>query len=57
MELMLKAFYWLRGLNDEGIPRETVLREQNLADLADLILYANKYNRSLIEVVFRPFTP
>jgi aldehyde:ferredoxin oxidoreductase len=37
MELMLKAFYKLRGLNEDGVPRETVLREQNLADLADLI--------------------
>lgn len=37
MELMLKAFYQLRGLNEDGVPRETVLREQNLADLADLI--------------------
>ena len=37
MELMLKEFYKLRGLSEDGIPRETVLREQNLADLADLL--------------------
>ncbi len=37
MERMLKAFYKLRGLNEDGLPRESVLREQNLADLADLI--------------------
>jgi len=37
MELMLKAFYKLRGLNEDGIPREKVLRDQDLAALADLI--------------------
>jgi aldehyde:ferredoxin oxidoreductase len=37
MELMLNAFYKLRGLNEDGIPRESVLRQQDLAALADLI--------------------
>jgi len=36
MELMLKEFYKLRGLNEEGIPQEAVLRELGLETLADL---------------------
>ena len=37
MELMLKAFYKLRGLNEDGLPQDAVLRELGLADLADLL--------------------
>jgi aldehyde:ferredoxin oxidoreductase len=37
MELMLKTFYKLRGLNEDGLPQEAVLRELGLADLADLL--------------------
>ena len=37
MELMLKAFYKLRGLNEEGIPQEAILRELGLDTLANLI--------------------
>ncbi|CAB5106916.1 Tungsten-containing aldehyde:ferredoxin oxidoreductase (EC [Olavius algarvensis associated proteobacterium Delta 3] len=36
MELMLTEFYKLRGLNEEGIPQEAVLRELGLETLADL---------------------
>ena len=37
MALMLKAFYKLRGLNEDGLPQDAVLRELGLADLADLL--------------------
>jgi aldehyde:ferredoxin oxidoreductase len=37
MELMLKTFYKLRGLNEDGLPQEAVIRELGLADLADLL--------------------
>jgi aldehyde:ferredoxin oxidoreductase len=37
MELMLKTFYQLRALNEDGLPQEAVLREMGLADLADLL--------------------
>jgi len=37
MELMLKAFYKLRGLKEDGLPQEAVLRELGLAELADLL--------------------
>jgi len=42
MELMLKEFYQLRGLDEEGIPQETVLRELGLETLADLLLSQNR---------------
>ena len=41
MERMLEAFYKLRGLNEDGLPRESVLRKQKLADLADLLYTPN----------------
>jgi aldehyde:ferredoxin oxidoreductase len=37
VELMLKTFYKLRGLNEDGLPQEAVIRELGLADLADLL--------------------
>jgi aldehyde:ferredoxin oxidoreductase len=37
MELMLKEFYKLRCLNEEGLPQETVLKELGLETLADLL--------------------
>jgi aldehyde:ferredoxin oxidoreductase len=37
MKLMLKAFYKLRGINEDGLPQDAVLRELGLADLADLL--------------------
>ncbi len=38
MTLMLKEFYKLRGLDEEGLPQEAVLRELGLETLADLLL-------------------
>jgi len=38
MELMLKEFYQLRGLDEEGIPQQRVLKELGLETLADLLL-------------------
>lgn len=37
MALMLKEFYQLRGLDEDGRPRKAVLKELGLADLADLL--------------------
>lgn len=37
MGLMLREFYALRGLREDGIPRRAVLEESGLSDLADLL--------------------
>jgi aldehyde:ferredoxin oxidoreductase len=37
MELMLKEFYQLRGLNEDGIPQQAVLKELGLETLAELL--------------------
>ncbi len=37
MDLMLKEFYELRGLNDDGVPKREILERHGLADLAQLL--------------------
>jgi aldehyde:ferredoxin oxidoreductase len=37
MDLMLKEFYELRGLNDDGVPKKEILKELGLSDLAKLL--------------------
>jgi aldehyde:ferredoxin oxidoreductase len=37
MDLMLKEFYELRGLNDDGVPKKEILERHGLADLAQLL--------------------
>jgi aldehyde:ferredoxin oxidoreductase len=41
MDLMLKEFYELRGLNDDGVPKKEILERHGLSDLAEL-LHHNK---------------
>lgn len=37
MDMMLKEFYELRGLNDDGVPKREVLKEIGLPELAGLL--------------------
>jgi len=37
MDLMLKEFYELRGLNDDGVPIKEILERLCLSDLAQLL--------------------
>jgi aldehyde:ferredoxin oxidoreductase len=37
MDLMLKEFYELRGLDDDGVPKKEILERLGLADLAQLL--------------------
>ena len=37
MDLMLKEFYELRGLNDDGVPKKEILERLGLSDLAQLL--------------------
>jgi aldehyde:ferredoxin oxidoreductase len=41
MDLMLKEFYQLRGFNDDGVPKRSVLKELGLSELA-VLLYQGK---------------
>jgi aldehyde:ferredoxin oxidoreductase len=37
MDLMLKEFYELRGLNDDGVPKKEILARLGLSDLVQLL--------------------
>jgi aldehyde:ferredoxin oxidoreductase len=37
MDLMLKEFYELRGLDNDGVPKKEILERLGLSDLAELL--------------------